>query len=81
MYLDAATRKPLVAVLEQQLLARHVAAILEKGFDALVSFTTRSPHIAAPWQPGGAWSCMAASLREHGTPLLEACALRSIFRN
>ena len=36
MYLDAATRKPLVAVLEQQLLARHVAAILEKGFDALV---------------------------------------------
>ena len=37
MYLDTATRKPLVAVLEQQLLARHVAAILEKGFDALVS--------------------------------------------
>ena len=36
MYLDSATRKPLVAVLEQQLLARHVAAILEKGFDALV---------------------------------------------
>ena len=37
MYLDSATRKPLVAVLEQQLLARHVASILEKGFDALVS--------------------------------------------
>lgn len=37
MYLDPATRKPLVAVLEQQLLARHIAPILEKGFDALVT--------------------------------------------
>ncbi len=46
MYLDSATRKPLVAVLEQQLLARHVASILEKGFDALVSLG--SPHAFCP---------------------------------
>ena len=50
MYLDTATRKPLVAVLEQQLLAHHVAAILEKGFDALVRLCrlhTSSTNIAA----------------------------------
>lgn len=35
-YLDAATRKPLVAVIEQELLARHVKDIIDKGFDALV---------------------------------------------
>ena len=48
MYLDSATRKPLVAVLEQQLLARHVASILEKGFDALVSRPRRPPLTRTP---------------------------------
>ncbi len=36
VYLNPGTRKPLVAVLEAQLLARHRDALLEKGFDALV---------------------------------------------
>jgi hypothetical protein len=30
-YLDPATRKPLIAAVEAQLLERHIGAILEKG--------------------------------------------------
>lgn len=36
-YLDASTRKPLISAVESQLLERHVAAILEKGFDGLMA--------------------------------------------
>eukprot|EP00698_Gefionella_okellyi_P004130 TRINITY_DN13866_c0_g1_i1.p1 TRINITY_DN13866_c0_g1~~TRINITY_DN13866_c0_g1_i1.p1 ORF type:complete len:812 (+),score=199.83 TRINITY_DN13866_c0_g1_i1:196-2436(+) len=35
-YLDSSTRKPLITAVEVQLLAMHVDAILEKGFDALM---------------------------------------------
>ncbi|GBG65908.1 hypothetical protein CBR_g54200 [Chara braunii] len=35
-YLDLATRKPLIAVAEKQLLERHTAATLEKGFRQLM---------------------------------------------
>ena len=34
--LEGSTRKPLVALLEQQLIAEHVAAIVEKGFTPLM---------------------------------------------
>lgn len=36
-YLDTPTRKPLIAIVEQQLLAAHMPLILEKGFDALLT--------------------------------------------
>ena len=36
-YLDTPTRKPLIAIVEQQLLAAHMPLILEKGFDALMA--------------------------------------------
>ncbi|CAM6082064.1 unnamed protein product [Calypogeia fissa] len=36
LYLDAGTRKPLVATAEKQLLDRHTNAILEKGFSVLM---------------------------------------------
>ena len=36
-YLDSSTRKPLVAAAEEQLLAAHMAALLERGFDALMA--------------------------------------------
>lgn len=36
LYLDANTRKPLVATTEKQLLERHTSAILEKGFMLLM---------------------------------------------
>ncbi|KAL3624802.1 Cullin-4 [Castilleja foliolosa] len=36
LYLDASTRKPLVATAEKQLLERHVSAILDKGFTMLM---------------------------------------------
>eukprot|EP00241_Pyramimonas_parkeae_P003213 CAMPEP_0114239402 /NCGR_PEP_ID=MMETSP0058-20121206/8441_1 /TAXON_ID=36894 /ORGANISM="Pyramimonas parkeae, CCMP726" /LENGTH=764 /DNA_ID=CAMNT_0001351581 /DNA_START=97 /DNA_END=2391 /DNA_ORIENTATION=+ len=36
-YLDASTRKPLLAVVEKELLERHTSAVLEKGFDSLMS--------------------------------------------
>ncbi|KAG6476099.1 cullin-4-like [Zingiber officinale] len=36
IYLDATTRKPLVATAEKQLLERHTSAILEKGFTMLM---------------------------------------------
>ncbi|PKA66042.1 Cullin-4 [Apostasia shenzhenica] len=36
LYLDASTRKPLVATTEKQLLERHTLAILEKGFTLLM---------------------------------------------
>jgi cullin-4 len=35
-YLDPATRKPLVAATERQLLERHMAAIIDKGFAAML---------------------------------------------
>jgi len=35
-YLDASTRKPLIAIVEAELLQRHTAAMLEKGFDPLM---------------------------------------------
>eukprot|EP00250_Pteridium_aquilinum_P020546 c24859_g10_i1 orf=422-2893(-) len=36
LYLDASTRKPLVAAAEKQLLERHTSAILDKGFSMLM---------------------------------------------
>ncbi|CAL9077134.1 cullin-4-like [Musa acuminata AAA Group] len=36
LYLDASTRKPLVATAEKQLLERHTSAILDKGFTMLM---------------------------------------------
>ncbi|XWS19847.1 hypothetical protein CRYUN_Cryun31cG0051900 [Craigia yunnanensis] len=36
LYLDALTRKPLIAMAERQLLERHILAILEKGFMMLM---------------------------------------------
>ena len=36
-YLDSPTRKPLMAIVEQQLLAAHMPLILDKGFDALMA--------------------------------------------
>ncbi|KAL0442515.1 UNVERIFIED_CONTAM: Cullin-4 [Sesamum latifolium] len=36
LYLDASTRKPLVATAERQLLERHISAILDKGFMILM---------------------------------------------
>ena len=36
-YLDTPTRKPLIGIVEEQLLRSHVPAILEKGFDALMA--------------------------------------------
>ncbi|XP_008225565.1 PREDICTED: cullin-4 [Prunus mume] len=36
IYLDASTRKPLVATAEKQLLERHIPAILDKGFTLLM---------------------------------------------
>ncbi|KAK9093469.1 hypothetical protein Syun_028380 [Stephania yunnanensis] len=36
IYLDASTRKPLVATAEKQLLERHIPAILDKGFSMLM---------------------------------------------
>lgn len=44
-YLDVITRKPLIAAVEAQLLERHVASILEKGFDALMA-DQRVPDLA-----------------------------------
>ncbi|KAF3628237.1 Cullin-4A [Capsicum annuum] len=35
-YLDASTRKPLIATAERQLLERHISAILDKGFMMLM---------------------------------------------
>ena len=36
-YLDTPTRKPLISIVEQQLLAAHMPSILEKGFDDLMT--------------------------------------------
>ncbi|MCD7461534.1 Cullin-4 [Datura stramonium] len=36
LYLDASTRKPLIATAERQLLERHISAILDKGFTVLM---------------------------------------------
>ncbi len=36
-YLDTPTRKPLISIVEQQLLAAHMQSILEKGFDDLMT--------------------------------------------
>ena len=36
-YLDTPTRKPLIGIVEQQLLAAHMPAILDKGFDSLMT--------------------------------------------
>ena len=36
-YLDASTRKPLIAAVEEQLLSKHMAAMLEKGFDPMMA--------------------------------------------
>ncbi|KAH1102724.1 hypothetical protein GLYMA_13G218500v4 [Glycine max] len=36
IYLDASTRKPLIATAEKQLLERHIPAILDKGFAMLM---------------------------------------------
>ena len=44
-YLDASTRKPLISVVEEQLLSKHMAAMLEKGFDAMMS-DMRVPDLA-----------------------------------
>lgn len=36
-YLDTPTRKPLIAIVEDQLLKAHMTAILDKGFNALMA--------------------------------------------
>ena len=36
-YLDASTRKPLIAAVEEQLLSKHMAAMLEKGFEPMMA--------------------------------------------
>ena len=36
-YLDTPTRKPLISIVEQQLLTAHMPLILEKGFDTLMT--------------------------------------------
>ena len=36
-YLDSPTRKPLISIVEQQLLATHMPLILEKGFHPLMT--------------------------------------------
>ena len=36
-YLDTPTRKPLLTILEHQLLQAHMPAILDKGFDDLMA--------------------------------------------
>ncbi len=36
-YLDTPTRKPLISIVEQQLLAAHMPAMLEKGFNDLMT--------------------------------------------
>nr|BAW00391.1 cullin 4 [Petunia x hybrida] len=36
LFLDASTRKPLIATAERQLLERHISAILDKGFTVLM---------------------------------------------
>ncbi|WMV14070.1 hypothetical protein MTR67_007455 [Solanum verrucosum] len=36
LYLDASTRKPLIATAERQLLERHISAVLDKGFTVLM---------------------------------------------
>ena len=36
-YLDTPTRRPLVAIVEDQLLKAHMTAILDKGFNALMA--------------------------------------------
>lgn len=35
-YLDGSTRKPLVAVIEKQLLEKHMADLLAKGFTSML---------------------------------------------
>jgi hypothetical protein len=35
-YLEAATRKPLISTVEQQLVAAHISNVLERGFSTLV---------------------------------------------
>lgn len=36
-YLDSPTRKPLISIVEQQLLAAHMPLILDKGFHPLMA--------------------------------------------
>ena len=36
-YLDVSSRKHLIQVVEQELLQKHMVAVLEKGFDALMA--------------------------------------------
>jgi len=44
-YLDASTRKPLISAVEDQLLSKHMAAMLEKGFDSMMA-DMRVPDLA-----------------------------------
>lgn len=44
-YLDTPTRKPLIGIVEEQLLRSHMPAILDKGFDALM---TEKRYICMP---------------------------------
>ena len=44
-YLDVSTRKPLISVVEEQLLSKHMAAMLEKGFDSMMA-DMRVPDLA-----------------------------------
>ncbi|KAJ6893885.1 hypothetical protein NC652_027837 [Populus alba x Populus x berolinensis] len=40
IYVDASTKKPLIATAETQLLERHISAILDKGFMMLMEWTS-----------------------------------------
>lgn len=49
LYLDHSTRKPLIACIEQNLIANHLTAILQKGLDQLLD-ETRLPDLTLLYQ-------------------------------
>ena len=47
LYLDASTRKPLIATAERQLLERHISAILDKVVIMVSFFNSLFSHLLA----------------------------------
>ena len=47
LYLDASTRKPLIATAERQLLERHMSAILDKVVIMVSFFNSSFSHLLA----------------------------------
>lgn len=62
-YLDPGTRRPLVAVVEAKLLQAHLAALLDKGFEGLVS-ASRLPDLARLYR----WVMGSLSSEAHLSP-------------